>query len=52
MPCHYKLEEFLDAYIKAAGIADGCKGPLFPRRESARRRNSGRARCSAPMSGT
>jgi integrase/recombinase XerD len=29
MPCHHKLEEFLDAYIKAAGIADDRKGPLF-----------------------
>jgi integrase/recombinase XerD len=29
MPCHHKLEEFLDAYIKAASIADDRKGPLF-----------------------
>jgi integrase/recombinase XerD len=29
MPCHHKLEEYLDAYIKAAGIADDRKGPLF-----------------------
>jgi site-specific recombinase XerD len=29
MPCHHKLEEFLDAYINAAGIADVRKGPLF-----------------------
>jgi integrase/recombinase XerD len=29
MPCHHKLEEFLDAYVKAAGIADDRKGPLF-----------------------
>jgi len=30
MPCHHKLEEFLDAYIKTArGIADDRKGPLF-----------------------
>jgi integrase/recombinase XerD len=29
MPCHHKLEEHLDAYIKAAGIADDRKGPLF-----------------------
>jgi len=28
MPCHHKLEEYLDAYIKAAGIADVRKGPL------------------------
>ena len=29
MPCHHKLEEYLDAYIEAAGIADDRKGPLF-----------------------
>jgi integrase/recombinase XerD len=29
MPCHHKLEEFLDAYMKAAGIEDDRKGPLF-----------------------
>jgi hypothetical protein len=29
MPCHHKLEEYLDAYIKAAGVADDPKGPLF-----------------------
>jgi hypothetical protein len=29
MPCHHKLEEYLDAYIKAAGIIDDRKGPLF-----------------------
>jgi len=29
MPCHYKLEEYLDAYIKAAGIASDRKGPMF-----------------------
>jgi integrase/recombinase XerD len=29
MPCHHKLEEYLDAYIKGAGIADDRKGPLF-----------------------
>jgi integrase/recombinase XerD len=29
VPCHHKLEEYLDAYIKAAGIADDRKGPLF-----------------------
>jgi integrase/recombinase XerD len=29
MPCHHKLEEYLDAYIKAAGIADDRKNPLF-----------------------
>jgi integrase/recombinase XerD len=29
MPCHHKLEGYLDAYIKAAGIAEDRKGPLF-----------------------
>jgi integrase/recombinase XerD len=29
MPCHHKLEEYLDGYIKAAGIADDREGPLF-----------------------
>jgi integrase/recombinase XerD len=29
MPCHHKLEEYLDAYIKAAGIEDDRKGWLF-----------------------
>jgi integrase/recombinase XerD len=29
MPCHHKLEDDLDAYIKAAGIVGDRKGPLF-----------------------
>lgn len=29
MGCHHKLEEYLDAYIAAAGIAADKKGPLF-----------------------
>jgi len=29
MPCHHKLEEYLDAYIKAARIEGDHKGPLF-----------------------
>jgi site-specific recombinase XerD len=29
MGCHHKLEQYLDAYISAAGIADDRKGPLF-----------------------
>ena len=29
MPCHHKLEAYLDEYIKAAGIADDHKEPLF-----------------------
>lgn len=29
VPAHHSLEEFLDAYVKAAGIADQFKEPLF-----------------------
>lgn len=29
MPCHHKLEEYLDAYVAAAGIQDQKQGPLF-----------------------
>jgi integrase/recombinase XerD len=29
MPCHHKLEEYLDAYLHAADIGDDRKGPLF-----------------------
>lgn len=29
MPCHHKLEEYLDAYIEAAGLRVDRKGPLF-----------------------
>jgi integrase len=29
MPAHHKLEAFLDEYLRAAGIADDNKGPLF-----------------------
>jgi site-specific recombinase XerD len=29
MPCHHKLESYLDAYIQAAGIEDDRKQPLF-----------------------
>jgi len=29
MPAHHKLEEFLDAYLEAAGIDDEKHGPLF-----------------------
>ncbi len=29
MPCHHKLETYLDEYVKAAGIEDDRKGPLF-----------------------
>jgi integrase/recombinase XerD len=29
MPCHHKLEEYLDAYIRTACISSDRKGPLF-----------------------
>lgn len=29
MPCHHKLEAYMDAYIAAAGIEDDRKGPIF-----------------------
>lgn len=29
MPCHHKLERYLDKYIQATGIEKDCKGPLF-----------------------
>jgi hypothetical protein len=32
MPCHHKLEGYLDAYIVAAGIGDDRKGPFEGRK--------------------
>ena len=29
MPCHHKLDEYMDAYLTAAGIREDRKGPLF-----------------------
>ena len=29
MPVHHTLEEYLDSYIRAAGIGEDKKGPLF-----------------------
>ena len=29
LPCHHSLDEYLDAWIAAAGIGDDKKGPLF-----------------------
>ena len=29
MPAHHTLEEYMDAYLDAAGLADDPKGPLF-----------------------
>jgi integrase/recombinase XerD len=51
MPCHHKLEEYLDAYIKAAGVADERRRPLF-RTAIGKKKNCGRGRCRARMSGT
>jgi integrase/recombinase XerD len=30
VPCHHLLDEYLDAWIRAAGIGEDKKGPLFP----------------------
>ena len=38
MPAHHLLEEYLDAYIEAAGFREERKGPLF---RSANRRTGG-----------
>jgi hypothetical protein len=43
MPCHHKLEAYLDAYIDAAGIAGDRKGPLF-RAAIGKTKKLGRAR--------
>ena len=41
MPAHHNAEEYLDAYVEAAGIAeDQKKGPLFRTARSARRSSS------------
>lgn len=45
MPAHHTLEEFLDAYVQAAGLGTDRKGPLF---RSATRR--GEALTPGPMS--
>jgi hypothetical protein len=29
MPAHHNLEDYLDAYLKAAGILEAKKSPLF-----------------------
>ncbi|MEW4451173.1 tyrosine-type recombinase/integrase, partial [Bremerella sp. JC817] len=44
MPAHHKLEEFLDAYVLAAGLETDRRGPLF---RSATR--SGDALTASPM---
>jgi integrase/recombinase XerD len=43
MGCHHKLEQFLDAYIEAAGISADKKGPLFRAAVSRTKRLSDRA---------
>ncbi|GIW86406.1 MAG: hypothetical protein KatS3mg108_0730 [Isosphaeraceae bacterium] len=45
MPAHHTLEEFLDAYVRAAGIEADRRGPLF---RTATRRGDGLT--SSPMS--
>lgn len=47
VPAHHKAEEFLDAYIEAAGIAEDRKGPLFRSADGRRRDLTGK-----PMSRT
>ena len=32
MPVHHSLEAYLDEYVRAAGIGEDKKGPLFGRR--------------------
>lgn len=42
MPCHHKLEEYLDAYVEAAGLAGQDKTPLFQTFRGRSRQLSGR----------
>ena len=47
MPCHHKLEEYLDAYIKTAGVAarpQGAAVPLRDRQDGATHRQADAAR--------
>lgn len=46
MPAHHTLEDYLDAYIKAAGIAEQRKSPLF--RSATRRGNALTAHAMRP----
>lgn len=46
MPCHHNLEEYLHAYIDAAGIADDAKGPLF---RTVDRSSKSLSRCPLPQ---
>jgi integrase/recombinase XerD len=43
MPCHHKLEHYLDTYIHAAGIVDERKGPLFRAAMGKTKKLTGRA---------
>ena len=43
MPCHHTLQDWLDAYIEAAGIATDPRGPLFRTAEGRSSRLSGQA---------
>ncbi len=51
MPCHHKLEFYLDAYLKAAGIGEDRKAPLFLS-AIAEPASFLRGPWAAPMSGT
>jgi len=51
VPCHHKLEAYLDAYIAAAGIEDDRKGPLF-RAAIGKTKKLGEGGCRASMCGT
>ena len=43
MPCHHTLQEYLDAYIAAAGIEADRRGPLFRTAEGRSGRLTNRA---------
>jgi hypothetical protein len=51
MGCHHKLEQYLDEYIAAAGIAEDKKGPLF-RAAIGRTGKLSERPCRASMHGT
>ncbi|HEX4607148.1 MAG TPA: tyrosine-type recombinase/integrase [Urbifossiella sp.] len=42
VPCHHKLDEYLDAYLKAGGIEEDRRGPLFRRLDRLRRLSADR----------
>ncbi len=42
VPCHHKAEEYLDAYVAAAGIIDDKQSPLFRSLDRRRRLTAGR----------